>query len=64
MEYMIFTFLAGLLQIAGAVYAFDNDGVLAKLLGLLFCILATVCFMASMVFFDDMRHNNRKGKQQ
>lgn len=64
MDYVIFTFLAGLMQIAGAVYAFGNDGVLAKLLGLLFCILASVCFMAAIVFYNDERINKRKGNKQ
>lgn len=55
------TFFLGLLQIAGAVYAFGNDGVLAKLLGLLFCLSTAACFGASLVFLNDYDKNKKKG---
>lgn len=44
------TFLIGCMQIAGAVNAFNTDGVLAKLLGLLFSILAFFFFLAAYIF--------------
>lgn len=64
MDYAVYTLLTGLLQIAGAVYAFEHDGVLAKMLGLLFCVVAAVCIMASIVFFNDEKVNRRKGNKQ
>lgn len=47
------TFFLAILQIFGAVFAFGANGVLAKLLGLLFCLAAAACFGASLVFLDD-----------
>lgn len=64
MDYAVFALLTGLLQIAGAVYAFNHDGVLAKMLGLLFCVVAAICIMASVVFFNDEKANRRKGNKQ
>jgi hypothetical protein len=64
MDYAVFSLLTGLLQIAGAVYAFEHDGVLAKMLGLLFCIVGAICIMASIVFFNDEKANRRKGNKQ
>jgi len=64
MDYAIFAFFAGTMQVAGAVFAFNNDGVLAKLLGLLFCVLGAMCFMGSWVFYNDEMVNRRKGKKQ
>ena len=61
MEEAWITFLLSLLQIAGAVYAFSDDGVLAKLLGLLFCLAAAACFLASLIFRNDYKQNKRKG---
>lgn len=55
------TFLLACLQVAGAIYAFGNDGVLAKLLGLFFCIAALGCAGASIVFLHDYQVNKRKG---
>jgi drug/metabolite transporter (DMT)-like permease len=57
----VFTFLMGLMQIAGAVYAFGNDGVLAKMLGLLFCLAAAACFGGSLVFLNDYFKEKEKG---
>lgn len=57
----VFAFLVGLMQIAGAVYAFGNDGVLAKMLGLLFCLMALACFGGSLVFLNDHLKNKEKG---
>lgn len=59
MEEMWITFVMGLLQIAGAVYAFGNDGVLAKLLGLLFCLSTLVCFGASLIFGNEYRQKKK-----
>ncbi len=49
----IFTFLLALLQVSGAIYAFGTDGVLAKLLGLLFCLATMACMGGSLVFLND-----------
>lgn len=57
----VFTFLMGLMQIAGAVYAFGNDGVFAKMLGLLFCLEAAACFCGSLIFLNDHLKNKEKG---
>lgn len=61
----IFTLLMGVLQISGAIYAFGNDGVLAKLLGLLFCLATAACFGGSLVFLNDYlkEKENRRTKQ-
>lgn len=59
MEEMWITFVMGLLQIAGAVYAFGNDGVLAKLLGLLFCLSTLACFGASLIFGNEYRQKKK-----
>ena len=59
MEEMWITFVMGLLQIAGAVYAFGNDGVLAKLLGLLFCLSTLACFAASLIFRIEYRQKKK-----
>lgn len=40
----------GVLQIFGATYAFQFDGVLAKMVGLLFCISTVACFGAAGIF--------------
>lgn len=39
-----------IIQAAGAVVAFSNDGVMAKLLGLLFSINVILCIGAAMIF--------------
>jgi hypothetical protein len=57
----VFTFLMGLMQIAGAIYAFGNDGVLAKMLGLLFCLATAACFGGSLVFLNEYLKNKNKG---
>lgn len=46
-----------LLQIAGACFSFRVDGVLAKLLGLLFCLNSGFCVAAAVIF-----HNTDKKK--
>ena len=61
MEETWITFLLGCLQIGGAVFAFNTDGVLAKLLGLFFCIATLCCFGASLIFLKDYKQNKRKG---
>lgn len=60
------TFLMLLLasmQAGGAYLAFNTDGVLAKLLGLLFCIVGMGCIAASLVFYADWKQNQRKGNE-
>ena len=57
----VLTFLFGLLQIAGAVMSFGGEGVLAKLLGLIFCLTTLVSFAASLVFLNEYLKNKYKG---
>lgn len=47
----------GVLQIFGATYAFQVDGVLAKMVGLLFCISTVACFSAAGIF---AKHDGKK----
>lgn len=55
----LFTLFMAILQIAGAYYAFGNEGVLAKLLGLLFCLAAAACFGGSLIFLNDYLKNKK-----
>lgn len=49
-----------LLQIVGAHFAFQADGVLAKLLGLLFCLNSGFCIAAAVIFNNtDKRKGNK-----
>lgn len=55
----LFTLFMAILQISGAYYAFGNEGVLAKLLGLLFCLAAAACFGGSLIFLNDYLKNKK-----
>lgn len=54
----LFMIFEALLQIVGACYAFQADGVLAKLLGLIFCLNSGFCIAAAIVFAT----NKKKGE--
>lgn len=57
---VIFMIFEALLQVFGALMAFREDGVLAKLLGLLFCLSAGFCVAVAIVFII---HDKRKGNE-
>lgn len=60
----VLMFLSMILQVFGAAFAFERSGVLAKLLGLFFCLLAIGCLAAGVVFTVDYAENKRKGNQK
>lgn len=63
MEECYLMLFAAITQGLGAYYAFNTDGVLAKLAGLFFCILALGCLFASWIFRKDYLINKKKGEQ-
>ena len=54
---------AAVLQGFGAYYAFNTDGVLAKMAGLFFCILGLGFLLAAWIFRKDYVENKMKGTE-
>ena len=64
MQEAILMLFAGVLQGFGAYYAFNTDGVLAKMAGIFFCMLCLGCLAASWIFYNDYMINKRKGQEK
>lgn len=62
MQEAILMIFCAALQGLGAYYAFNTDGVLAKLAGLFFCIIGLGCLIASLVFANDYTMKKKKGE--
>lgn len=52
------------LQGFGAYYAFNTEGLLAKVAGLFFCLAALLGLLAAGIFWNDEQLNRKKGENR